>query len=314
MGDGNDRLRPNGAAAVLERAAEDTLLPFSLPGRNARGRVARLGPALATILGAHAYPAPLARLLGEALVLTALLGAMLRDDAGQLTLQVQAKGAVVDLIVCHWVSSERGGELHGYLRHDAERLSFLGKAPSLKALLGRGHLAITLDQTAVAERYQGIVPLEGASLAEMAERYFAQSEQLPTLIRIAVDGAPENPGAAGGLIVQHVPRGELGRERLSVADEHPDWAHVRALASTMKSEELLDAGLQLETLVWRLFNEDEVRAGAAVHIEQGCRCSEAHFASVLARFPEDERAEMRGEDGTVTVDCAFCAQSFKVSV
>lgn len=309
MGDGTDRLKPNGAAAVLDRTADDTLLPFSLPGRNARGRVARLGPALATILGAHAYPPPLARLLGEALVLTALLGAMLRDDAGQLTLQVQAKGAVVDLIVCHWVGSERGGELRGYLRHDAERLSYLGKAPSVKALLGRGYLAITLDQTAVAERYQGIVPLEGASLAEMAERYFAQSEQLPTLIRIAVDGA-----AAGGLIVQHVPRGELGRERLSVADEHPDWAHVRALASTVKAEELLDAGLPLDDLVWRLFNEDEVRAGAAVHIAQGCHCSEAHFASVLARFPEEERAEMRGEDGTVTVDCAFCAQSFKVTV
>lgn len=285
--------------------ALDLLQPFSLPGRNARGRVARLGPALETILSRHAYPPPLAKLLGEALVLTALLGAMLREDEGTLTLQAQAEGAIVDLIVCDWSA----GALRGYLRHDPVRLGRLGKAPSLKALMGRGYLAITLDQTANAERYQGIVPLEGASLAEMAERYFAQSEQLPTLVRIAVEG-----GVAGGLIVQHLPQGELGRERLSVADEHPDWAHVRALGGTVKPNELTDAALPLDTLLWRLFNEDEVRAAAPVDIREQCRCSPVRFKDAIARFPPSEIEAMRGDDGHIIVDCEFCASHYVIDL
>lgn len=296
---------PNGAHAVIARAATDELTAFSLPHRNARGRIVRLGPTLSTILGRHDYAPPLARLLADALVLTALLGAMLRPSEGQLTLQVQAKGAVVDLIVC----DSRDGNLRGYLRHDPVRLSRLGKAPSIKALLGQGYLAVTLDQTASAERYQGIVPLEGGSLAEIVERYFAQSEQLPTLIRTA-----SADGTAGGLIVQHLARRELDGERLSVADEHPDWAHVRALASTVKPEELTDASLPLDGLLWRLFNEDEVRALPPIAIGNACRCSPEHFTSVLAQFPEAERADMRGEDGLIGVDCQFCATSYRVVV
>ncbi len=342
MGHEPDRLKPNGAYAdratpsapsghlprfageegtLLSRKAgemsatptegasppgqSDVLTAFSLPTRNARGRIVRLGPTLSHILAAHAYPPPLARLLADALVHTALLGAMLRPREGQLTLQIQAKGAVVDLIVCDW----RDGKLRGYLRHDAERLGYLGKNPSLKALLGRGYLAITLDQTQSAERYQGIVPLEGTTLAQMVETYFAQSEQLPTLIRTASEG-----GIAGGLIVQHLARRELDGERLSVAAEHPDWDHVRALASTIKPEELTDATLPLDALLWRLFNEDEVRALPPIAIGNACRCSVAHFATVLARFPEEERAEMRGEDGLIGVDCEFCATSYRVAV
>lgn len=285
---------------------DDVTLGFALPHRAARGRLVRLGPTLATILAAHAYPPPLARLLAEALVLTALLGAMLREDEGQLTLQVQARGAPVDLIVCHW----RGGALRGYLRHDPVRLGRLGRAPSFKALTGTGHLAITLDQTASAERYQGIVPLEGASLAELAERYFAQSEQIPSLVRLSASG-----DHAGGLIVQHVARGELGRERLHVADNaHPDWAHVRALAATVAPDELTGADLPLEALLWRLFNEDEVRLQPPRPVMGGCRCSPEHFTHVLSQFSEADRAEMREADGMVGVDCAFCASSFRVPV
>lgn len=292
-------------APILDAAspAVDQLLAFSVPARDARGRVARLGPTLATILSRHAYPPRLARLLSEALVLTALLGAMLREGDGQLTLQAQAKGAVVDLLVCDW----RGGKLRGYLRHDAERLARLGRNPSVKALFGRGYLAITLDQAGSAERYQGIVPLEGDSLAEMAERYFDQSEQLPTRVRIAAEGE-----VAGGIIVQHLPSGELGGPRLHVAAEHPDWSHVRALAETASDAELVDAALPLDEIVWRLFHEDAPRVVAPLAIAQGCRCSEAHVRSVLAMFSEADLAEMREADGRVKVDCAFCAQSFAV--
>lgn len=290
--------------AVVPVPAVDTLLGFSVPERDARGRIVRLGPVLDVILSRHAYPPRLARMLSEALVLTTLLGSMLRGE-GLLTLQAQAKGAVVDLLVCDW----RAGKLRGYLRHDPVRLGRLGRNPSLKALFGQGYLAITLEQTASAERYQGIVPLEGDTLAEMAERYFDQSEQLATRVKIAVAG-----GAAGGLIVQHLPTGELGRERLHVAAEHPDWSHVRLLADTVADHELVDMALPLSDLVWRLFHDDAPRVTPEVAIEQGCRCSEAHVRSVLEQFSEADLMEMREADGRVKVDCAFCAQSFAIAV
>lgn len=296
----------NGAGGAPGAVAglSDALIGFTLPSRNARGRVVRLGPTLATILAAHAYPPPVARLLAEALVVTALLGAMLRADDGALTLQAQAEHGVVDLLVADW----RAGALRGYVRHDPERLARLGRNPSAQALFGRGRLAITLDQTASAERYQGIVPLEGATLADMVERYFGSSEQLPTRVRIAVEG-----DRAGGIIVQHLPRGELGGERLHVAAEHPDWSHVRMLAETATGAELVDPALPLDRLLYRLFHEDGVHATPPVAIVHGCRCSPDHIARVLARFPEAERAGMRGSDGLITVNCEFCSRSFAVA-
>jgi molecular chaperone Hsp33 len=297
----------NGASAGLEpprAGALDTLTGFTLPSRDARGRIVRLGPTLATILDAHAYPRPLARLLAEALTLTALLGAMLRADDGGLTLQAQAEGGAVDLLVADW----RAGALRGYLRHDPERLARMGRNPSAAGLFGRGYLALTLDQTAAAERYQGIVPLEGATMAEMVERYFDQSEQLPTRLRIAVDGS-----RAGGIIVQHLPRGEQGGPRLHVVRDHPDWSHVRLLADTVSEAELLDERLPLDRLLYRLFHEDGVHATPPLAIRHGCRCTPEHIAAVIARFPESERADMRGADGLISVNCEFCARTFSVA-
>ena len=179
----------------------DRVLRFTVPGKGARGRVVRLGPVLDTILSAHDYPRPILHLLGEALVVAALIGSLLKDDEGQLTLQAQTEGGIVDLLVCDY----RGGELRGYVRHDAERLAMLGANPSLYALFGKGYLAITFDLATTNQRYQGIVPLEGASLAEACESYFAQSEQVPTLIRVGVQS--DKAGCrGGGLWVQHLPR------------------------------------------------------------------------------------------------------------
>jgi molecular chaperone Hsp33 len=160
----------------------DQALGFTIASRHARGRVARLGPALDTILSAHSYPPAIERVLAEALVLAALFGSTLKDADSQLTLQAQTQGGAIDLLVCDF----RGGEMRGYVRHDADRLAELPVEPSLFALFGQGYLAITFDQAATGERYQGIVPLEGGSLAEAAESYFAQSEQIPSLVRIGV--------------------------------------------------------------------------------------------------------------------------------
>ena len=286
----------------------DRLVGFTIPGRHARGRLVRLGPALDRILAAHEYPAPIQRLLAEALVLTGLMGGLLKGEGSQLTLQAQTKGGVVELLVCDY----RDGELRGYVQHDAERLADLGDEPSLYELFGDGHLAITFDLAATDQRYQGVVPLEGSSLSAAVEVYFAQSEQVPTLIRTAVDaGGKRNVG--GGLLVQHLADGEEGRERLHTRADHPEWEHVAVLAHSTKPDELVDVELPLEGLVWRLFHEEpEVRVQASVPLSRGCRCSTVHFEEVLARFPKEDRRDMRDENGIILVDCAFCSREFAI--
>lgn len=287
----------------------DTAIGFIIPDRHVRGRIARLGPTIDQILARHGYPPLIERVLGEALVLTALLGSTLKHSEGQLTLQAQAEGGVIDLMVCDY----RDGELRGYVRHDPDRLAEAPADPSLFALFGKGYLAITFDQMVSGERYQGIVPLEGGSLAEAAEAYFAQSEQIPSFVRLSVAREGEGQHIAAGLLLQHLPEGEEGRERLHTRLDHPEWEAVHTLAATVTSGELLDRELPLETLLWRLFSEEgEIRVLAPVDYRRGCRCDLAYIRSVIARFPEEDRAEMVDDDGLISVDCAFCAKRFGI--
>ncbi len=287
----------------------DRVIGFTIPGRHARGRVVRLGPVLDEILSAHAYPPVIERLLAEALTLTALLGATLKDAEGQMTLQAQTQGGIISLLVCDY----RGGELRGYVQFDADRLAMLGKNPSLYALFNKGYLAVTFDQTLTRERYQGIVPLDGASLAAAAESYFLQSEQIPSLVRLGLHRDAAGKLIAGGIFLQHLPEGEEGRERLHAKLDHPEWHHVETLAATMGADELADAALPLENLVWRLFNEEpEVRLLAGTDLARGCRCDAAYILQVLGKFPAEERAAMADENGIISVDCAFCSSKFPV--
>lgn len=286
----------------------DRLLHFTIPDRDARGRMVRLGPVLDEILSAHDYPAPIRNLLAEALVVTALLGSLLKDGNGQLTLQAQTQDGVVELLVCDF----RDGELRGYVRHDRARLDELGPNPSLYSLFGDGYLAITFDLAATGQRYQGIVPLEGDSLAEACQSYFWQSEQVPTLIRVAL-GAADGRRIAGGLLLQHLPEGEEGRERLHVRLDHPEWEHVSIMGSAVRREELVDADLGLESLLWRIFHEErEVRVEKGAFLSRGCRCTMEHYRDLIARFPADERAEMVNDEGEILVDCAFCSKIFRI--
>jgi len=286
----------------------DVGLGVAIPPRNARGRIARLSNTVDTVLANHGYPPLIEQLLAEALTLTALLGSLLKEPEGQLTLQAQTKGGAIDLLVCDYL----GGELRGYVRHDPERLATLPAKPTLKHLFGEGYLAITFDQPVSDERYQGIVPLEGKSLAEAAQSYFAQSEQIPSLVRLA---ARKRDGhwVSGGLLLQHLPDGEEGRERLHTRLDHPDWPHVAILGGSVKPEELADPGLPLDELIWRLFHEEEeVRTQAATPLSRGCRCDPTYVRSVIARFPAEEREAMVGDDGVIRVDCAFCSSSFAI--
>ncbi|AUW57984.1 molecular chaperone Hsp33 [Sphingobium sp. SCG-1] len=294
----------------------DQAIGFSIPSRHVRGRLVRLGPVLDEVLAAHAYPPPIERLLAQALVIAALLGSTLKHVDGQLTLQAQTEAGVVSLLVADY----QAGAVRGYVQFDADRLAELGTDPTLFGLFGKGYLAITFDQAAPAEnggasRYQGIVPLEGESLGKAAEHYFSQSEQIPSFVQIGTRHDANGKCLAAGVLLQHMPEGEVGRERLHVRHNHPEWEHVQALAETLKDEELTDDSLPLSDIVWRLFHEEEeVRVTDPAKIAKGCRCNFEHIRDVISRFPASERADMADEEGQINVDCAFCSRIFPIAL
>ena len=292
----------------------DQPLRFSLPERHARGRLVRLDAVLAEILSAHSYPPLIEKTLAEALVLTALLGASLKQADGQLTMQAQTSKGAIRLLACDY----KDGALRGYVQFDAATVAALPADSTLFGLFGTGYLAITFDRALpVGEgggRYQGIVPLEGASLSEAAEHYFVQSEQIPTTIRVGVDHI-EGRCVAGGLLVQHLPEGEEGRERLHVRLDHPEWEHVSVLSGTTGADELCDPALPLEEIVWRLYHEEaEVLIEKGSSLSKGCRCDFTHIRDVIAKFPVEDRIEMADDAGEIVVDCEFCSRRFPISL
>ena len=289
-------------------------LRFSIPTRDARGRLVRLDEVLAEILAAHAYPPIIEKTLAEALVLTALLGASLKEKGSQLTLQTQTEKGAIRLLACDY----KDGALRGYAQFDPATVAALPDDSTLLGIFGKGYLAITFDRMKPAVegggRYQGIVPLEGDTLADAAANYFVQSEQIPTLIRVAVDHV-NGRCVAGGLLVQHLPEGEEGRERLHVRLDHPEWEHVEIIASTIARAELADPSLPLEEIVWRLFHEEkEVRIEQGDPLSKGCRCDPVHIRDVISKFPAEDRVEMADDAGDIVVDCEFCSRRFPVSL
>ena len=295
-------------AAAPAETGSDAVLSFILPDRDCRGRLVRMGPLLEEILSAHDYPPPVKHCLAEALVLTALMGSMLKDERDQMTVQARSENGLIRLLVCDY----RGGDLRGYAEVAPDTEAQIGANARLETLFGEGYLAVTFDLASTGQRYQGIVPLEGENLGEAIEAYFAQSEQVPTRVRTAM-AFGQGGGIAGGLLVQHLADGEEGRERLHVRFDHPEWEHVSILTETVSHGELVDHSLSLEALVWRLFHEErEVRTEGAVSLRKGCRCSIEHYAAVLGRFGKEERLEMANDNGDIVVDCAFCSREFAI--
>jgi molecular chaperone Hsp33 len=288
---------------------DDLILPFHAEQADVTGRLVKLGPVVDTILSRHAYPEPVSQLLGEAVALTALLGAALKFE-GKFILQASTDGPV-DLLVADY---QVPGALRGYARFSTERLDAL---PAGGPLLGRGHLAMTIDRGMDTERYQGVVPLEGESLADAADAYFRQSEQLPTFIRLAVArhyraGHGERPWTwrAGGLLVQKLTSegGRTASRESAFAAE--DWTRAKALAETVEDHELLDPMLPPDRLLYRLFHEERVRAYRAVPLNSYCSCSEARVEELLRRFSAEDLAEMV-VDGEVSVTCEFCNSRYR---
>jgi molecular chaperone Hsp33 len=301
---------------------DDAVLPFEVDALDLRGRLTRLGPALDDVLAKHDYPAPVGKLLGEAIVLTTLLGSALKFD-GRFILQTQTDGPVSFLIV----DFQAPDRLRAYARFDATRLK---DGLDSGALLGKGHLAMTIDQGADMSRYQGLVALDGGTLEDAAHEYFLRSEQIPTRVRLAVGeewrgGEGERPRhrwRAGGMLLQFLPKAP---ERARQADLHPGdapqgvvthavaeddaWVEGQSLIATVEDIELIDPDLSGERLLYRLFHERGVRVFAPLPLRAQCSCSRDAVSSMLKSFSPQDRADMV-KDGKVVVTCEFCSSVY----
>jgi molecular chaperone Hsp33 len=302
---------------------DDAVLPFEVDALDLRGRLTRLGPALDDVLAKHDYPAPVGKLLGEAIVLATLLGSSLKFD-GRFILQTQTDGPVSFLIV----DFQAPDRLRAYARYDAGRLK---EGQDSGTLLGKGHLAMTIDQGPDMSRYQGLVALDGGTLEDAAHEYFLRSEQIPTRVRIAVGeewrgGEGERPRhrwRAGGMLLQFLPKAP---ERARQADLHPGdapegavahtvaeddaWVEGQSLIATVEDIELIDPDLSGERLLYRLFHERGVRVFAPLPLRAQCSCSREAVSSMLKSFAPDDRAAMV-QDGKVVVTCEFCSSVYQ---
>jgi molecular chaperone Hsp33 len=312
--------------APADTSADDTIIPFEVAALDLRGRVVRLGPSVDDILSRHDYPPPVAKLLGEANALTALLGSALKFE-GRFILQTQTDGPVRMLVV----NFATPGKIRACARYDAERVAQAIASGSADAgtLLGRGHLAMTIDRGPDMSRYQGLVALEGGSLEDAAHEYFRRSEQIPTRVRLAVaeefraaSGGARRRWRAGGILLQFLPK---AAERMrgpdldpgdapagTELDVHPEddaWVEGRSLVETVEDLELIDPAVSSERLLYRLFHERGVRVFRSTSLRSVCSCSRDSVTAMLKSFSQDDRDHMV-ENGVISVTCEFCNSTY----
>lgn len=297
-----------GSSAIAE--SQDFVLPFQVGESAVRGRIVRLADAADEIVSRHQFPDPAAALVGEAAALVSLLGAALKFD-GKLIFQAQGDGPA-PLLVADYAS---GGAVRATAKVSGDVAGVSGAA-----LVGKGHIVMTIDQGADMERYQGVTPLDDARLEDAAVSYFMQSEQIPTAIRLAA-GRLSAPGEkdrwrAGGVIAQFVPgeggARERGEEVLMSADDDEAWSRADAFIRSTRDDELLDPSISAETLLYRLFHEDGVRIFDRQPVSAKCSCAADKIEAVLGRYKKDELADMV-ENGVITVTCEFCRRDYVFS-
>ncbi len=307
---------PGGAPS----SPEDMVLPFQTVRSRVAGRLVRLGDTVDQILKRHDYPQGVSEALGEALALAALIGVGLKFN-GRLILQTKTDGPL-DMLVADFATP---GSLRGYASFDKAACADAGGGGE-RALLGVGHLAMTIDPGGDMDRYQGLVPLDNTTLTEAADTYFRQSEQLPTFIRLAVArerGGRDGDGGwrwrAGGIMLQHIahdggrPAEELAaaEERGAMMGEEDDhWQRVTMLAATVEDHELVDPTLAPERLLYRLFHEEGVRVQDPRRLGEYCTCSRERVFSFLKRFGAQELDDMHEPDGRISVTCEFCSKRY----
>src|ERR1700723_942572 len=300
---------------------DDAVLPFEVASLDLRGRLTRLGPGLDDLLAKHDYPPPVAKLLGEAIVLTTLLGSSLKFN-GRFILQTQTDGPVSFLIV----DFQAPDRLRAYARFDAKEI---GEGQDSGRLLGKGHLAMTIDQGPDMSRYQGLVALEGGTLEDAAHEYFLRSEQIPTRVRLAVGeewrGGGEGPKhrwRAGGLLLPFLPKPP---ERARQPDLHPGdaregvvagtvteddaWVEGQSPISTVEDVELIDPDLSGERLLYRLFHERGVRVFAQLPLRAQCSCSRDAVSAMLKSFAPAYPPDILNHP-KVVVTCEFCSSVY----
>lgn len=313
------------ATLNIDFAGQDAVIPFQVSPLDVRGRAVQLGPLLDSILDRHAYPEPVSRLLAEALTLTVLLGTTLKFE-GKFILQTQTDGPV-SMIVTDFRTPH---SVRAYARYDEAAVEASDKdSPSL---LGNGILAMTIDQGEYMQRYQGIVQLDGIGLEEVARRYFRQSEQIPTEVRLGVgevltrqEGAgPKHAWTAGGVLLQFLPDSEerMRQKDLDGGDGSTEdgfdvddaWAEASALMGTIEDVELTDAAVEPERLLFRLFHEHGVRVFDGMQVLDDCACSHQKVEDVLASLSVDEREKSQETDENgephIKVTCEFCSKSY----
>ena len=311
----------------LPLGSDDIVLPFRVDALDTRGRSVRLGKVLDEILARHAYPPKVERLLAQAIALTALMGSSLKFD-GRFQLQTKSEGPVSMLVV----DFSTPADMRAYARFDAEAVEKLPANARDGQLLGPGYLGFTIEQTALQSRYQGIVGLDGQGLEAAAMQYFRQSEQIPSVVRLAVAeeqvmiaGTRRQRWRAGGILAQFLPQAP---ERMRVADLDPGdapagtpkhevaeddaWVEARSLVETTEDLELVDPALGLDRLLYRLFNEHGVTVQNPLAIADQCRCSEAKIRQMLAQFPPEDLADMREDDGQIGITCEFCSRKYRL--
>ena len=298
--------------------SDDIILPFQVGETAVRGRIVRLGGAVDSILSRHGFPEPVQGLVGEAAALVAMLGTALKFD-GKLILQAQGDGPVPMLVADYTA----GGALRATatLPEDNRDAAAQAQGPELHYLLRKGHMVITIDQGPDMERYQGITPLEGPTLAKAAVNYFIQSEQIPTAVKLAVGRVTTPEGGetwrAGGIMVQFMP-GEGGtRERgeeVTMADVDQDaWERASVLLETAQADELLDPTLTAESLLYRLYHEDGVRVFDPVSAHFGCTCNRDKIVNVLSQYGRKDLDDMI-VDGAIEVTCDFCREAYRFAL
>jgi molecular chaperone Hsp33 len=290
----------------------DFVLPFDIAKAGVRGRLVRLDAASARALGAHALPEPAARVAGEVVALGALLGTALKLD-GRLTIQTKGDGPL-DIVTADYYGADenRHRGVRGYARLDTARFDVLAEN-NFAALAGKGALAITIEPKVGGKTYQGIVELSPDGIGASAETYFAQSEQLPTVIRLAaaplyLAGDPQPHWRAGGLMLQMTPESA----KQGVETRSDDWERLSLLLKTVEDLELVDTTLAPETLLWRLFHEDEVRVHPPEPVIFRCDCNADRITQVLKGYAPEEREGLADSDGVIRAKCEFCGKTHEI--
>jgi len=285
--------------------AADFVLPFDLPNIGLRGRLVRMDAVSTRALAAHPLPEEAQRVLAEALSLAALLGSALKLD-GRLSVQTKGDGPMSMAVADYFA----GGGVRAFGRVDQERYATLGQNRAFGALVGGGALAINIEPKPGEPSYQGLVPLSPEGLAVSAETYFSQSEQLPTMLRLVAGSIYRSGEGSGwrtaGLMVQGVPGKIAGDIR-----ETDDWQRVAMFLQTLEPVELLDTSVTAETILWRLFHEDEVRVHAAQALSFQCTCSADKVLPVLQSYPPDEMPALADPDGVIRARCEFCGTTYE---